>query len=158
MNKMYLVTSLTNWTTDSSLANALKASYTNRLCDKSEIIIVDNNIVESFGQFSVQVKDQYKNDYFALKLVINNKTVPKSITDKFEELTAMLYSAGLDLIADEFPCASQEVVEVYAINYEQSKLLTTFDSHEDNMLNIEYELENCDEAYRILNISSAKDD
>ena len=57
MGSMYLVNSLTNWNTDSSLENALKASYINRLGTKSEIFIVDNNIVESFGQlFSINVK------------------------------------------------------------------------------------------------------
>lgn len=156
MKSMYLVTSFTNWNTDTSLSNALKNSYVNRVGDQSEIFIVDNNIVTSFSQLSISVKPEFNKDFFALKLVVKSANIPESIKDRFHDLTRLLYSSGLEMIADSMPTFSQEIVEVYAVNLTESKLLTTFNSHENDMQNIEFEIENCDEAYRILNISSAK--
>ena len=151
---MYLVTSLTNWNTNASLSDALKNSYANRVGDQSEIFIVDNNIVTSFSQLSISVKPEYSKDFFALKLVVKSTNISKSIENRFHELTRLLYSSGLEMIADAMPRFSQEIVEVYAVNLTESKLLTTFNSHENDIQNIEFEIENCDEAYRILNISS----
>ena len=157
MGSMYLINSLTNWNTDSSLENALKASYINRLGTKSEIFIVDNNIVESFGQlFSINVKPEYHGDFFAIKLVVKELSISDSIKQKYSDFIEVLYQNDLHEVADVMPELSLQTVEVYAVNNTDSKLLTTFNAHPDDMANIAFELESCDEAYRILNISSTK--
>ena len=156
---MYLVNSLTNWNTDSSLENALRDSYFNRLGEQSEIFIVDNNIVESFGQlFSINVKPEYHGDFFAIKLVVKELSISDSIKQKYSDFIEVLYQNDLHEVADVMPELSLQTVEVYAVNNTDSKLLTTFNAHPDDMANIAFELENCDEAYRILNISSSKED
>ena len=154
---MYLVNSLTNWNTDSSLENALRDSYFNRLGVKSEIFIVDNNIVTSFGQlFSINVKPEYHDDFFAIKLVVKELNISDAIKQKYNDFIEALYQNDLDEVADVMPEISLQTVEVYAVNNTDSKLLTTFNAHPADIANIAFELENCDEAYRILNISSTK--
>jgi len=153
---MYLVTSLTNWNTDSSLENALKDSYNNRFGDHNEIYIVDNNIVTSFGQLSINVKPEYHEDFFALKLVVKEDKICNEIGQKYDEFISMLYQNKFGIVADEMPELMIQTVEVYAVNNTNTKLLTTFKAHSDNMYNIVFELENCEEAYNILNISSTK--
>ena len=159
MGNMYLVNSLTNWNTDSSLENALRDSYFNRLGEQSEIFIVDNNIVTSFGQiFSINVKPEYHDDFFAIKLLVKELNISDSIKQKYSDFIEVLYQNDLHEVADAMPEISLQTVEVYAVNNTDSKLLTTFNAHPADMANIAFELENCEEAYRILNISSTKND
>jgi hypothetical protein len=149
---MYLVTSLTNWQVNESLATALETPYRNRIHDTAELFIVSNNIVKTFGQLSVNVKEEYADDLFAIKLIVKETYISYSIKSKYLEFIDNLYDLNYTVIADAMPELTQQVIEVYAISNTESKLLTTFSAHPSDMSNIEFEIDNCQEALDILSL------
>lgn len=149
---MYLVTSLTNWQVNESLATALETPYRNRIHDTAELFIVSNNIVKTFGQLSVSVKEDYADAFFAIKLLIKEKEISSSIKSKYLEFIDNLYDFNYTEIADAMPELTQQEIEVYAVNNTESKLLTTFSAHPSDMFNIDFEINNCQEALDILSL------
>lgn len=151
MNNKFLVTSVTNWSVDSSLENALKIPYMNRLGESATLFIVNNDYVDTFGQMNIEIKEEHRDkEFYGLKLVIKDKVVDSSIKNSYEALKQKLADSGFDLMADSMTDINQQVVEVYAISYTERKLLKTFEATQDDMEDIVYNLEDCPDAWNII--------
>lgn len=151
MNNKFLVTSVTNWSVDSSLESALKIPYMKRLGKSATLFIVNNDYVDTFSQMNIEIKEEHRvKEFYGLKLVIKDKVVDSSIKSSYEALKQKLTDSGFDLMADSMTDINQQVVEVYAISYTERKLLKTFEATQDDMEDIVYNLEDCPDAWNII--------
>lgn len=154
MKNTYLVTSISNWAVNTSLEDALHSIYKNRFSETSTLLLVNNDIVTSFGQFAVEVKDEFKDKYFALKLVVKEKKVPEYLKDVFEEFVDKVRSEGFEFYTYSMHDINQQLIEVYAVSKTDEKFLTSFDATNGDIGDIAFEIQNCDEAAAILDITS----
>lgn len=151
---MYLVTSMTNWATDHDLKDALHVPYINRTSETSSLLVVNNDIVVSYGQCSIEVKDEFKDKYFALELVVKEKKVPEYLKTTFGELINKLSQQGFENYAWTLSDINQQFIEVYAVSYNEKKLLTSFEATCNDIDEIVFSLEACDKAFEILSLTS----